>query len=394
MSNFPIAAIRSQCTSIEKNLFFNSAGSSLPSDKSIEVIIDFIKRESQIGGYKLMAEEHERFEEFYAETAILLNTKPKNIAFSQSATLAMSQALYSIDWQKGDVILTSNLEYVSNVLSLIRLKDTFGLEIKYVDSDEYGLIDMNKLESAMKAYKPKALVLTHIPTNTGVVQDAITTGDICEKHQCIYLLDACQSLGHIKVDVSEIKCDFLSATGRKYLRAPRGTGFLYVSDRFVNSNKAPICIDLAGANWTGKSSYEFHKNAKRWEMWEKNYSNLLGLTQAIKEINSLGIDNISSYNDDLQNHYRDTLKNMNGVEIMDSNRNNCCIITWKYKDMSRNKTIELVDKCGVIYSLAMKESAFIDMDKKGFDWAIRFSPHYFNTIEEIQTFKNRFEALT
>ena len=165
-------------------------------------------------------------------------------------------------------------------------------------------MDMDSLESALKKYSPKALMLTHIPTNTGVIQDAQLAGELCVKYDCIYILDACQSIGQIKVDVQQIKCDFLSVTGRKYLRGPRGSGFLYVSDRFVDSSHAPSCIDLSGANWTGELSYEFHKNARRWEMWEKNYSTLLGLTQSIKEINELSISHIETYNAELQTYHR------------------------------------------------------------------------------------------
>ncbi len=390
MKDFPIIQIRKETKAVDQSLFFNSAGSSLPSDESIRIIKDYIDNEASIGGYGLMEKEYDSFQEFYNQVAILINAKPTNIAFAQSATIACSQALYAIDWNKNDVILTSKLEYASNHLSLLRIKERFDIKIILVDVQDDGLIDMNALEKEMKTHHPKALMLTHIPTNTGVIQDVFIAGQLCKQYNCIYILDACQSVGQIDVDVQKINCDFLSVTGRKFLRGPRGTGFLYVSDEILEDNKAPLCIDLAGADWTGHNQYRFHNNAKRFEMWEKNYSILLGLTQSIREINKIGIKKVDLYNKDLQSFYRQTLQSIDGVNIADEGDNTCNIITWTYKDISRSKSIELLNACNVVYSMAMKESALIDMNRKGIDWSIRFSPHYFNTKEEIEVFRNRF----
>ncbi len=388
--NFSIQEVRKDIDSIDQHLFFNSAGSSLPSQSSIRSMISFMKEEAKWGGYKLMMDQHERFQSFYNESSRLINAKPRNIAFQQSATAAFSQAIYSIEWQHNDVILTSQLEYVSNILSIVRLKERFNIEIQYVHADADGLIDINHLEACLLKYSPKAVVLTHIPTNTGVVQDAIKVGDLCQAHDCTYILDACQSIGHIQVDVEAIKCDFLSVTGRKYLRGPRGTGFLYVSDQFIENNNLPLCFDLAGAQWVGPETYKLSDDAKRWEYWEKNYSNLIGITRSISEINAIGIQEIAAYNKKLQLRYREVLSSIDGLKILEESNSSCSIITWRYKDFSKNQMEKVLNRCGVIYSFAMKESALIDMSKKGIDWAVRFSPHYFNTENEIVQFKELF----
>ena len=390
MTNFPIEKVRAQCPAAAKSLFFNSAGSSLPSLKTTEIVIDFTKREAEVGGYKLMVDEGDQFNEFYIEAAKLINAEPRNIAFSQSATMAFSQAIYSVEWKQGDVILLSQLEYVSNVLTAKRLQERHGVILKFVDCDQFGIIDLNALEECMKRYTPKALFLTHIPTNIGLVQDVESAGVLCVEHNCIFILDACQSIGQINVDVTRLHCDFLSVTGRKFLRGPRGTGFLYVSDKMIESRISPIGLDLAGTNWIDTLGYSYHKNAKRWELWEKNYSLLLGFTQAIKEINEIGINKIEEYNSTLQKQYREVLASIPGLELLEPEIKNCSIITWKYKNLSKEETLQLVDECNVIYSAAMSESALIDMKKRRLKWSIRFSPHYFNTSQEIETFKDRF----
>jgi len=184
---FPIEKIRKECPATSNALFFNSAGSSLPSSTAINKILDFTRREAEVGGYKLMVEESHIFDEFYEQASRLINTSPRNIAFTQSATMAFSQAIYSIDWKQGDVILMSELEYVSNVLAAIKLRERFGIEFEFLPCDEHGLVNMDKLEMRLKKKSIKALFLTHIPTNVGVIQDARRAGELCKKHKCIYI---------------------------------------------------------------------------------------------------------------------------------------------------------------------------------------------------------------
>src|SRR5690606_29037661 len=117
---------------------------------------------------------------------------------------------------------------------------------------------------------------------SGLVQDAAAIGRICREQDLLYLIDACQSVGQMPVDVRALGCDFLSATSRKFLRGPRGGGFLYVSDRVLERGLAPLMIDLHGAEWVDEGSYRLVEDAKRFETFEFAWAIVLGTAAAAR----------------------------------------------------------------------------------------------------------------
>ncbi len=369
-----------------KQLFFNSAGSSLISTATKKVMLDYLDQEIEIGGYDVMMECEDETNEFYKEAAKLINAEPHNIAYQTSATDAYSKVLYSMPWKENDLILTTSEDYVSNVLSFIELKRRFGVNYEFLETDDHGLVDLDKLDKILNTSKVKLLAIAHMPTSSGMIQDAVYIGQLAKKHKVLYLLDACQTVGQMNVDVSEIHCDYLTVTGRKFLRGPRGTGFLFVNDEILEKQEVPFCFDLAGAEWIDNDQVKFAKNARRYELWEKNYSNLLGLTQSIREINEIGIEEVEQYNRQLQKHFRSKLTGIPNLELFDQGWQQGNIISWRIKGKSQKWHSEKLRELKVNFSFASKHSALIDMKNKGIDWAVRFSPHYFNLPEECDQF--------
>ncbi len=380
--SFPIDQIRARTPGCHDKIFVNSAGASLVSSSLIEISKKYLDQEADIGGYDVMANHYDAFSEFYKEAANLIGAKARNMAFAISATDAYSKVLYSFDWKPSDVILTTKDDYVSNIISFIHIHRRYGTSIEFVDTTEQGDIDYDDLRIKLDRFQPTLFALTHIPTSAGTIHDAERAGAICAESDCYYLLDACQSIGQIEVNVEKIQCDFLTVTGRKFLRGPRGTGFLYVSDQILDQNMGPLCIDLAGSVWNEETSFEFGPEAKRFEYWEKNYSNFFGLTQAIREINEIGIREIERYNTTLSQYYRSALTEIEGLKIYDHGSRKGNIITWKIAGYSQQEIAEYFSKHRVFYSFSNKSSALYDMNRKGEEWVVRFSPHYFNTMEE------------
>ena len=390
MEHFPIIEIRDETPACKNQLFFNSAGSSLISEKTKQIMISYLQEESVLGGYDLMMENYNKFDQFYVQAAQLIHAKPENISFQGSATDAYSKVIYSIDWKKGDRVLVSQEEYVSNLLSLYRLRDQVGVKIDFIKTDEFGDIDYEYLESELQKTTYRLLAVTHIPTSSGLIQDAERIGALAKKHHVRYLLDACQSIGQIEVDVNKIQCDYLSVTGRKFLRGPRGTGFLYVADHIIKNEESPICFDLNGAIWEARETYRFTSDSKRFEYWEKSYVNLLGLTQSIRELNHIGMKSIAAYNEELSQYFRKSIESIPGVKLFDQGRRKGNIITWMASGMTQEQHMDALEKIGVRFSFAMKKSAFIDFERKELDWAVRFSPHYFNLRSECDQFVDAF----
>ena len=378
-----IQKIRQEIPYYGNKIFLNNAGSSLSPNVVTKKIQAFLHQEELFGGYKLEDIQAAQIAAFYKETANLLNCKEQNIAFAHDATDAYIKALSSIPFKTGDVVITSSNDYASNQIQFISLQKRFGIVVKRVAALSNGDIDRNHFQELLQEKTPVLVAITHIPTNSGLIQDVAAIGEICEQHGILYLVDACQSVGQIVVDVQKIKCDFLSATGRKFLRGPRGTGLLFVSDRVLQSNMAPLLIDGWGAKWTGLNQFEMKASAKRFETWERSYALIIGLTEAIRYANEIGMDIIEERNIELQRRLRDNLSTIKGVTVYDKGSRLGNLITFKKAGISLEDLKEHLDDHEVYYSVSTLEWGLIDFKEKGVEWVIRFSPHYFNTLEEM-----------
>jgi selenocysteine lyase/cysteine desulfurase len=379
-----INKIRRDTAGVSRQLFMNSAGASLPPITVVQKITEYLREEEQLGAYKVETLEQDQLNEFYTEAAKLINCQPRNIAFSFSATEGYAKALSSILFVAGDYILTTNDDYVSNQLAFLSLQKRIGIQLIRSANLENGDIDLQDFEQLILRYKPKLVAVTHIPTSSGLVQDVEAVGQLCRKYDTLYLVDACQSVGQLVVDVEKIGCDFLSATGRKFLRGPRGTGFLYIADKALNSGLTPLFFDMRGATWTGTDGYKLGNDAKRFETFERPCAAITGLAEALRYLNHIGIDKIYEYNSKLCAQLREMLSKVTDVNVLDKGSRTSNIITLN----KNGKTLEQMEfaliKHRVVYSVTNKSSALIDFNNKQIDWTIRLSPHYFNTVKELE----------
>ncbi len=364
-------------------IFLNNAGSSLMPKIVVNSMIEYLQQEEQTGGYEVANKNAELLERFYDETARLINAKPSNIAFATSATDAYIKALSSIVFKEGDVIITTVDDYISNQITFISLQKKLKVKIIRTKNLADNELDLEDLEDLIKKYTPKLVAVTHIPTNSGLIQNVEGVGKICKKYDVLYLVDACQSVGQMAVDVEKIGCDFLTATGRKFMRGPRGTGFLFVSDKVLEQNYAPLLLDMRGAHWSEYDDYELFKTAKRFEHWEISYASLLGFMEAIKYANNIGIHAIEHYNKGLSEELRENLRN-SGFQIWDKGNHLSSIITFCGPDGDLENIQKVLKENNVFFSVTYKNSALIDFTNKNINGIVRLSPHYFNTVEEIE----------
>lgn len=379
-----VTKIRKETRGCTAKIFLNSAGSSLVTDTVFNQMIDSLTEEAQIGGYALANLNQQGVDEFYTETARLLNCTPENISFQNSATDAYAKAVSSIVFKAGDIILTTDDDYISNQISFLSLKKRFGISIVRAGNLANGDLDLVAFEQLVKLHRPKLVALTHIPTSSGLVQAAAEVGAICRKYNCWYLVDACQSVGQLVVDVQEIGCDFLAATGRKFLRGPRGTGFLFVSDRALEAGLAPLIIDMIGGDWTSVDGYTLQPTAKRFEFWESSVASRLAFKEAVKYANQIGMANIEKYNAGLMAEFRSQLKEVKGLKLQDWGSRVSNILTFTMDHHTTDEIAQHLRAHDVYFSIAYAGSAMIDFPKKNIGSAIRLSPHYFNTAEELE----------
>lgn len=375
--------IRQDTPGCADKIFLNSAGGSLMPETVVKTMTAQIYLEQQYGGYEAADRNAKQINQFYEETAKLINGHSDNIAFTVSSTDAYAKALSSIQFENGDVIITTNDDYISNQIAFLSLQKTMGVKVFRTKNLSDHELDLEDLENLVKKYHPKLVAVTHIPTNSGLIQNVEGAGEICRRYDVLYLVDACQSVGQMVVDVEKIGCDFLTATGRKFMRGPRGTGFLYVSDRVLEKDMAPLFLDMNGAEWTAFDDYKLLKTAKRFEHWETSISSILGFTEAARYANGLGLQNIENYNKKLAENLRTGLQN-NGLRVLDQGNNLASIVTFCAADNSIEGIYKILKDNNVYFSVSNKSNALIDFTLKNLDKAIRLSPHYFNTPEEIE----------
>ncbi|MBB6370119.1 aminotransferase class V-fold PLP-dependent enzyme [Chryseobacterium shigense] len=374
--------IRQNTIGCADKIFLNSAGGSLMPSTVVKAMTDHILLEQQYGAYEAADKNEKHVNRFYEEAAKIINARPENIAFTVSSTDAYAKALSSIEFKDGDVIITTNDDYISNQMAFFSLQKKRGVKLIRVKNLPDHELDLEDLENIIRKYNPKLVAVTHIPTNSGLIQNVEGVGKICRQYDVLFLVDACQSVGQMAVDVEKIGCDFLTATGRKFMRGPRGTGFLYVSDRVLERNMVPVFLDMNGAQWTDFDDYTLLKTAKRFELWETSISSLLGFTEALKYANEIGLENIENYNRKLAEDLRQRLQN-NGLKVLDQGQNLCSIVTFVPQDGNIENIYKILKENNVYFSVSNKSNALIDFTLKGLDRAIRLSPHYFNTNEEI-----------
>jgi len=281
-----IEKIRSDTPSCERVLHFNNAGSSLMPTPVFDALQRVLRDEMEVGGYEAERRAQGDIQAFYTEFAALLNADPDEIAYIENATRAWDMAFYGLHLRPGDRVITHESEYASNYLALLQQSRRLGFEIDLAPSDESGQIDIDALDDMIEP-RTKLIAITHVPTQGGLVNPVAKVGKIAKKHGVFYLLDACQSVGQIDVDVVEIGCDVLSGTGRKFLRGPRGTGFLYVRKGALDQIDPPF-VDLHSATWTETNGFEFAAGAKRFQNWESYVAGRVGLMEAVRYARKVG----------------------------------------------------------------------------------------------------------
>lgn len=322
----------------------------------------------------------------------MFNCKPVNVAFTASATDSYTRALSSIPFKNGDIILTDNDDFVSNQIQFLSLQKRFGIKIVRIENANSGGIDLNDLEEKLNKLKPKLLAITHIPTNSGLVQPVKDIAKIYQNYiqqhseKSWYILDACQSVGQMKLDVTALKCDFLSITCRKFLRGPRGTGALYISDRALQAGLEPLFIDMRGAEWKEKDEYQQQKTSIRFEDWEFAYSTVLGTATAIEYCLNIGEDKIWEQVKYLSTILRNQLSSIDSVRVLDKGPELGGLVTFHVQGSDPKFIVSELLKRKINVVPSYRAFGIIDFDEKGVDWAIRASPHYYNTEEEIDFF--------
>lgn len=377
-----IAAARRDTPAVENLVHFNNAGAALMPTPVYDTFVGHIERERDIGGYEAAAEAATDLDRVYGAAADLLGARPGEIAFLESATRAWNAAFHALRWRKGDRVVTSQAEYASNYIAFLQARQRSGIEIDIVPDDPAGEIDLAALETALNRPGVRLVSLTHVPTSGGLVNPAAEVGRLARAAGVLFLLDACQSVGQMPLDVDALGCDFLSATGRKYLRAPRGTGFLYVRHAVLDQLDPPF-LDLHGAEWTSADGFEMVADATRFENFESNIAGKRALAVAIDYAMGWGLEAIEARVGALAGRLRDGLAGLRGVAVQDTGHHQCGIVTFTKSGHDPVALQQALRDQSINISVARRGATLLDMSARGLTRIARASVHYYNTEDEV-----------
>jgi cysteine desulfurase/selenocysteine lyase len=379
--NWDLARLRADTAGCEHSIFFNNAGASLQPRPVVARVIEHLRLEEQVGGYEAADRVAPELEGLYGSVARLLHCAPQEIALLENASRAWEMAFYGLQFAPGDRIVTAANEYASNYIALLQVAQRTGAEIHVVESDQAGEVDLEALGRLLDD-RVKLIALTHVPTNGGLVQPAAKVGQLARRMGIPFLLDATQSAGQMHLDVEALGCDMLSATGRKYLRGPRGTGFLYVRSGMLERLEPPS-LDMHAATWVSRDKFEVRRDGKKFETWESSAAVRLGFGVAVEYALALGLENIERRVQALAALLRERLEQIKGVTVRDQGRIRCGIVTFTCEGHPANEVMQYLQSNGIAVRITERSATRIDMEKRGLEEMVRASVHYYNTESEI-----------
>jgi len=365
-------------------LHFNNAGAALMPQPVLAAVVQHLELEAAGGGYEAAQQRSAELEGVYRAAARLLGCRPHEIAIIENATRAWDMVFYSLLFRPGDRILTSQAEYASNFLAYLQVSRRTGAQVEVVPSDDYGQVSLAALQDMLDPHV-KLIAITHVPTNGGLVNPAAKIGAIARDAGIPFLLDACQSVGQMPVDVQAIGCDFLSATGRKYLRGPRGTGLLYVREDWLDRLE-PVFLDLHAATWVAPGEYEVRRDARRFENWKTNVAGKLGLGVAINYALGWGLDRTYARIVKLALRLREQLDQIPGIHVCDIGQEHCGIVSFNAATADARAIQRHLSTGKINVSVSPAQYTLLDMVARGLESVVRASVHYYNTEAEVDRF--------
>ncbi len=388
-----VAQARALTPGAEHQAYFYSCGAGLMPSPVLDAVHGHLDREALIGGYAAEDEAAPAIEATYDAIARLLNCHRDEVAVVENATVAWCQAFYGLaqDMQPGDRVLTVVAEYASNFIAFLQTVRRRGIVVDVIPNDGDGQADLEALEGLIDD-DVKLIAVTHVPTSGGLVSPAAEIGAIARRHGIPYLLDACQSAGQLPLDVEALGCDFLSATGRKFLRGPRGTGFLYASKAIMERCEPPV-LDLHSARWTAPDAYEMRADARRYENWENYVAGKIGLGVAVEHALSWGLDNIAARNAELAGVLRERLAAIPGVTLRDAGRHQCAIVTFSHDRIAPEVMAATMATRGFAIGTSGPSSTLIDFQARALPPLCRAAVHYHNTEDEVARLADAIAAL-
>lgn len=364
----------------------NAAGQATPSNSVVKAQCDYLHQEQMIGGYWFAEQQSEHWQQLYQLIAQLLNCQTSQVSLQDSATRGLQLSLLSIPWQQGDEVVVTQQEYGANWVPLLQLQQRYDLTIHCLGNRD-GAPDFSQLKQLVTE-RTRLVMVTWVGSHNGGVADLGAMTHQLTGFDGYVIIDACQGLGQRALDVSQVRCDFVVATGRKFLRAPRGTGFLYTSDRVLEAGLYPIVTDHVAANLMSCDRWSLRSDARRFECWEANWASRMGLKVALMELLA-NPEQVYQTLAQISLECRERLSRVPGVELRDTGNDLSAIITFQHQSRSAAQLHQYLRSEGIETSISQSDAGPMDFAQRQLSQLNRVSPHIYTTEQDIDQLISR-----
>lgn len=368
--------------------YFNNAGAGLMSNKTFNIIVQHMQDERTVGAMKAANDKKNETEDFYEVAAKMLNADKSEIAFIDSASRGWNLITYGMAVDEKSTIITLESEYGTNLLTIQDIVEKTKCKLIFIRCDIDGSFSMDDVEKALKNSNP-ILAVSHVAAQGSIINPVEKLGELAAKYSALYIVDGCQAVGHLVVDVEKIHCHAYITAGRKWLRGPRGTGILYVKKD--SRLRTPI-IDLASADLVFDDKHTavgltIRNDARQYELWEKNIANVLGLRNAIYEYLDFGMEKASDIISKKANQIRSAIVGNNKLQLVGDAVSLSGTSAFYLKDPKTEIEVKnAFEDAGFTISCVCDWDCPVFFPQSGANYIFRISTHYYtdqNDINEI-----------
>jgi len=382
------------------NIYMDNSSASIPPIPVIEAIENYFRSLVKYGTKSQWVKEHfgaSFINDAKKLIAKLIGASPDEIVFSLNGSEAIGIIANGISFKPGDNIVLSEFWFIPNAIPWFRLKETYGIQVRIAKANKTGFIDLDHLRSQIDN-NTKIVVIDHVALSLGAIQPVKQIAQIAHEKRSLLFLNACNTVGLLNIDVNDIGCDFMAVAGRKYLRGPQGTGFLYIKKDHIcsiqpsyigwqnfqtwdcNNTDIDLCIDFC----------KDLETVDRFSSGEPNYPGIVGLARAIEYIFDIGgIAQIEHRVSKLTEYLLENLNTISGIEIYgpESSKGRAGLVTFNLRDMPSLKVSQYLSR----YNVVVQAGNFLcpgPLRMLGIDAVVRITLHYWNTKEEIDKVVN------
>lgn len=371
-------------------VYFDNAATSLKPICVVEAINNYYNNYTSNvhrGDYDLSVKTDNEYEEARQVVASFINAEVKEIVFTSGTTASLNLVAHGYaltHLKKGDEIIINEAEHASNILPWYDVATQTGAIIKYAPLDNEGRVSVDSILKTITA-QTKIIAIAHISNVLGFIADIKSICKEAHKRNIIVVVDGAQSAPHIPVDVKDLDCDFFAFSGHK-MCGPSGIGVLYGKYSLLLETSSMLLGGGMNSKFDSCGNILLKKPPFKFEGGTPAIEGAIGLKEAIKYLQYIGMENIEKYERELKQYAIEKMKDLDNVEIYNKNSESA-IITFNIKNVFCQDAGSYFNYKGIAVRSG-HHCAKILPNYLHVTGTVRASLYFYNTKEEIDTFIN------